>query len=46
MIPAPPPDDKTTGLPGLRTWRAAYLAVGGIFVVWIGLLAAFTWMYA
>ncbi len=37
----PPPNDDLTGLPGLRSWRAVYLAVLGIFVLWVGLL---TWL--
>jgi len=41
----PPPDDKNTGLPGLRTWRRVYLAVVGVFVVWVGLLVALTRMF-
>jgi hypothetical protein len=41
MKSAPEPSDETTGLPGLRSWRAVYLAVLGIFVVWVGLL---TWL--
>jgi hypothetical protein len=39
MKPAPEPDDKTTGLPGLRTWRSVYAAVMAVFVLWIALLA-------
>ena len=41
----PPPDDAATGLPGLRTWRAVYFTVGGVFVLWVALLAALTWLY-
>lgn len=41
-----PTDDAHTGLPVLRTWRAVYLCVGGIFVLWLVLLTAFTWWYA
>ncbi len=37
-----PPGDETTGLPGLRSWRAVYLMVFGTFLLWIGLLAALT----
>jgi hypothetical protein len=41
-----PPDDESTGLPGLRTWRGVYLFVLGVFLVWLGLLAALTRMYS
>ena len=34
--------DAATGLPGLRTWRAVYFAVGGVFVLWVALLTALT----
>lgn len=39
MTPAPEPNDDDTGLPGLRTWRAVYVFVLGIFILWIVLLA-------
>ena len=39
MKPAPASDDEATGLPGVRTWRAVYAVVLGVFVVWLGLLA-------
>ena len=48
----PPPvvavqqDDASTGLPGLRTWRGVYFTVGGIFVLWVALLTALTFLYA
>jgi hypothetical protein len=35
--------DESTGLPGLRSWRAVYTVVIGLFVVWVGLL---TWLTA
>jgi hypothetical protein len=39
MTPKPEPEnDEATGVPGLRTWRAVYLFVFGLFVVWVGLL--------
>jgi hypothetical protein len=41
-----PPDDGTTGLPGLRTWRRVYAFVLVVFLAWIGLLAALTRMYS
>ncbi len=37
-----PLPDAATGLPGLRSWRAVYLAVLGTFLLWIILLAALT----
>ena len=48
MPPAPeknsaPPLDEATGLPGVRSWRTVYWIVGGIFVLWVGLL---TWLTA
>ena len=44
--PAPEPADEHTGLPGLRTWRAVYVAVIAVFVVWVVLLAVLTAVYA
>jgi hypothetical protein len=41
-----PPDDESTGLPGLRTWRGVYLFVLGVFVVWVALLAMLTRMFS
>ena len=38
----PAPSDETTGLPGLRSWRAVYLVVFGTFLLWIVLLTALT----
>lgn len=38
----PAVDDATTGVPGLRTWRAVYVVVATIFVVWIVLLTILT----
>lgn len=38
-------DDAHTGLPGLRTWRAVYFAVVGIFALWVALLAALTFLF-
>lgn len=37
-----PPDDKETGLPGLRTWRAVYWFVFGCFVLFVCALALFS----
>ena len=42
MIPADEPEDATTGLPAVRTWRAVYLWVLASLVLWIALLAALT----
>lgn len=40
--PAPPrDDDRRTGLPALRTWRAMYWFVLGVFALWVTLL---TWL--
>jgi hypothetical protein len=33
-----PADARTTGLPGLRSWRAVYLLVLAIFILWVVLL--------
>ena len=46
MKSAPEPSDETTGLPGLRSWRAVYLFVLVVFVLWIGLLTVLTEMYS
>ena len=40
------PEDQRTGLPGLRTWRSVYIAVGVIFVLWVGLLTWLTEAYS
>jgi hypothetical protein len=37
-----PLDDKATGLPCFRTWRAVYIFVFVSFVIWVGLLVALT----
>jgi len=42
----PAPDDETTGLPGLRTWRRVYVAVLVIAILWIALLAALDRLFA
>jgi hypothetical protein len=39
-------DDRETGLPALRSWRAVYAAVAIAFLLWLGLLAALTIMYS
>ena len=33
--------DHETGLPALRTWRAVYIVVGAVFILWVVLL---TWL--
>jgi hypothetical protein len=38
--------DETTGLPGLRSWRAVYTVVLGFFVLWVGLLTWLTIAYS
>lgn len=40
-----PPDNEAPGLPGVRSWRAVYWIVFGIFVLWVSLLAWFTVAY-
>lgn len=35
-----PPDNGSTGLPGLRTWPRLYAFVLGCFVLWMALLFA------
>ncbi len=49
-VPPPrnPPDSEseTTGLPALRTWRAVYTVVLGVFLLWIGLLTWLTESYS
>lgn len=45
MKPPVPADDEATGLPGVRSWRAVYWIVFGIFVLWVGLLTWFTAAY-
>jgi hypothetical protein len=42
----PPDDDAATGVPMLRTWRAVYLFVGGVFVLWLVLLTLLTRWFA
>lgn len=46
LPPASPPDDKLTGLPGLRTWRTVYGVVLGVFLLYLGLLTWLTQHYA
>jgi hypothetical protein len=38
--------DETTGLPGLRTWRAVYLVVFGCVILWVLLLLLLTVTYS
>lgn len=40
------PPDHETGLPGIRTWRAVYILVMGIFVLWVVLLTWLTLHYS
>jgi len=44
--PTPPPDEEATGFPGLHSWRTIYWIVGGIFVLWVGLLTWLTHHYS
>jgi len=39
-------DDQVTGLPFLHTWRAVYIFVAIIFVVWVVLLSTLQRMYS
>ena len=41
-----PVDDRETGLPGLRTWRAVYVFVLVLFAVYIVLLVALERMFS
>jgi hypothetical protein len=43
---SPDNNDEITGLPGLRSWRAVYWVVIGIFVLWVGLLTVLTKLYS
>jgi hypothetical protein len=38
MTPEPEPNDESTGLPGLRTWRSVYIFVLVCFAVYVALL--------
>jgi hypothetical protein len=38
--PSAPIDDRATGLPLLRTWRAVYVFVVVAFLTWVALLTA------
>ena len=47
----PPPsleqvDDRLTGLPGFRSWRAVYALVVAAFLLWVGLLLWLTRAYS
>lgn len=44
--PKDPRDEATTGLPGLRTWRAVYTFVFAVFIFWVLLLAGFSRMFS
>ena len=35
------PEESDPGLPGLRSWRAVYWVVLGVFALWVALL---TWL--
>lgn len=45
-MPAPEPDDETTGLPVFRTWRAVYGLVLGCFVLVVIVLTVFSHYFA
>jgi hypothetical protein len=42
----PPPEDESTGLPGLRSWGGVYWFVVGVLAAWVGLLAVLTHVYS
>ena len=46
MNQPPENNDEVTGLPGLRSWRAVYVLVLGVFVLWVGLLTVLTKLYS
>ncbi len=46
MTPEQTPNDDSTGLPGLRTWRGVYTFVLVIFAVCIVLLIVLTRAYS
>jgi hypothetical protein len=45
-ISSPPPDERETGLPFFRTWRAVYIFVLGCFVAVVVALAIFSHLFA
>ncbi|HEY1848324.1 MAG TPA: hypothetical protein VGG37_03910 [Opitutaceae bacterium] len=42
----PPRDDESTGLPGLRSWRAVYWTVVVVLGAWVVALYALSAAYA
>jgi hypothetical protein len=42
----PAPDDETTGLPGLRSWKQVYIFVALVLAAWVVLLAIFGRMFS
>jgi hypothetical protein len=40
------PDEADPGLPGFRSWRAVYVFVLGVFVLWVVLLAVLSEAYS
>lgn len=46
MTPEPKPNNESTGLPGLRSWRKVYVFVLAVFALWIGLLIVLTRMFS
>jgi hypothetical protein len=41
----PNPRDEETGLPGVRTWRAVYVLVVAVSILWVGLLLGLMRMF-
>jgi hypothetical protein len=38
-------ESEGTGLPGFRSWRGVYVFVLAVFVVYVVLLAVFSWTF-
>ena len=41
----PNPRDEETGLPGVRTWRAIYVLVVAVSILWVALLLGLMRMF-
>jgi hypothetical protein len=42
----PPPEDESTGLPGLRSWSGVYWGVVGVLAAWVAFLAVLTRVFS